>query len=452
MNEKFKYIIALGLVFSGALAIAGGRSGGGGASTGDIDFTDECFAGTTPETTICFDAGNVEVTLTDDAVTGLWKFFTDIGGGPVAAGEIDSSGSSWRVMYPTVAGVQSSAEFTNTSAFIGLSADGGSVLINETDACLRGANENGTVCVSAAGVVTISATSLVLPNLTLPVTLSDGVNNNFIFFDDGTDVGFQIPNGSTLDVFDGTQDIIKLVDLGTTGGVFANVFFGTTGTIRMCNTQACDGQYLEVSAVDGQIELRGGTADIVLFHDGAQGIGTVEDIGTEAALNMSAWRPFTANGTQTIEDADGTDRATFADNGDATFAGNAIVTGGNLDFTATSASEFNCNGACDFADNISATGLQIPSTGTLVAGIRKTVTADTDLGGAITLTCTAETNFSITGVAAGDSCTVNTPAALAATDWIQCRTLTDNVALKYCTTGTTINPATMVYSITTIEY
>lgn len=90
--------------------------------------------------------------------------------------------------------------------------------------------------------------------------------------------------------------------------------------------------------------------------------------------------------------------------------------------------------------------------GTAMVRLLKTDSASIDLGGAITANCTAETNVSITGVAAGDSCTVNTPAALATTDWIECRTLTDNVALKYCTQGAAVNPAAMVYSITTIEY
>lgn len=90
--------------------------------------------------------------------------------------------------------------------------------------------------------------------------------------------------------------------------------------------------------------------------------------------------------------------------------------------------------------------------GSVIVKVTKTATASTDLGGAITATCTAETNFSITGVAVGDACIVTTPAAIAATDWIVCRTLADNVALKYCTQGAAIDPAAMVYHITTIEY
>ena len=90
--------------------------------------------------------------------------------------------------------------------------------------------------------------------------------------------------------------------------------------------------------------------------------------------------------------------------------------------------------------------------GTTVVRIKKTASGSIDLGGSITANCTAETNVSISGVAAGDSCTVNTPAALASTDWVVCRTLTDNVALKYCTQGSAVDPAAMVYTITTIEY
>lgn len=90
--------------------------------------------------------------------------------------------------------------------------------------------------------------------------------------------------------------------------------------------------------------------------------------------------------------------------------------------------------------------------GSGIARILKTATASTDLGGAITANCTAETNFSITGVAVGDACVVTTPAALASTDWIVCRTLADNVALKYCTQGAAVDPAAMVFHITTIEY
>ena len=102
--------------------------------------------------------------------------------------------------------------------------------------------------------------------------------------------------------------------------------------------------------------------------------------------------------------------------------------------------------------NLAATLKVGGSVGTAIVTIRKTASSSLDLGGAITATCTAETNVSITGVAAGDSCTVNTPAALAATDFIICRTLTDNVALKYCSQGVGVDPAAMVYIITTIEY
>lgn len=90
--------------------------------------------------------------------------------------------------------------------------------------------------------------------------------------------------------------------------------------------------------------------------------------------------------------------------------------------------------------------------GTAIVKIQKLATSSTDLGGATTATCTAETNFSMTGVAVGDACTVSVPAALAATDWIVCRTLVDNVALKYCTQGASVDPAAMVFHITTIEY
>lgn len=90
--------------------------------------------------------------------------------------------------------------------------------------------------------------------------------------------------------------------------------------------------------------------------------------------------------------------------------------------------------------------------GTPVFKIQKLATVSTDLGGATTATCTAETNFSMTGVAVGDACTVSIPAAIAATDWIECRTLADNVALKYCTQGVGVDPAAMVFHITTIEY
>lgn len=102
--------------------------------------------------------------------------------------------------------------------------------------------------------------------------------------------------------------------------------------------------------------------------------------------------------------------------------------------------------------SVAAAGVSIGDPGTAIARIFKTATASTDLGAAITANCTTETNFSIVGVAVGDSCTVTTPAALAATDWVSCRTLLDNVALKYCSFGTTIDPAAMVYHITTIEY
>ena len=90
--------------------------------------------------------------------------------------------------------------------------------------------------------------------------------------------------------------------------------------------------------------------------------------------------------------------------------------------------------------------------GTAIVRVLRTSTASTDLGAAITATCTAETNFAITGVAVGDSCVVQVPAALAATDWVVCRSLIDNVALKYCTQGASVDPAAMVFHITTIEY
>lgn len=90
--------------------------------------------------------------------------------------------------------------------------------------------------------------------------------------------------------------------------------------------------------------------------------------------------------------------------------------------------------------------------GSVIVRSLKIATGSTDLGGAITANCTAETNFSITGVAVGDACLVNTPAAIASTDWIVCRTLVDNVALKYCSQGVGVDPAAMVYHITTFEY
>ena len=96
--------------------------------------------------------------------------------------------------------------------------------------------------------------------------------------------------------------------------------------------------------------------------------------------------------------------------------------------------------------------ITIGASGTDIVQIRHLATGSTDLGGAITANCTAETNFAMTGVAVGDSCTVDTPAALATTDWVVCRTLADNVALKYCSQGAAVDPAAMVFHITTVEY
>lgn len=75
--------------------------------------------------------------------------------------------------------------------------------------------------------------------------------------------------------------------------------------------------------------------------------------------------------------------------------------------------------------NIEVSSTVVVGGGSVIARITKTNTASTDLGGAITATCTAETNFSLTGVQVGDACIVTTPAALAATDWIVYRTLAD---------------------------
>ena len=125
---------------------------------------------------------------------------------------------------------------------------------------------------------------------------------------------------------------------------------------------------------------------------------------------------------------------------------------GDVTDAACSTCAVHVNGGLSVTGTAEANALIVGGGGSAIATIRKTASSSIDLGGSTTANCTAETNVSITGVAAGDSCTVNTPAALASTDWIVCRTLTDNVALKYCTQGTAVDPAAMVYTITTIEY
>ena len=89
--------------------------------------------------------------------------------------------------------------------------------------------------------------------------------------------------------------------------------------------------------------------------------------------------------------------------------------------------------------------------GTSIVRILRTTTASTDLGGQVVASCTAETGFAVTGVAVGDNCTVNAASLLDATGWLECRTLADNVGLKYCALGTS-DIAAMVFYITTIEY
>ena len=241
-------------------------------------------------------------------------------------------------------------------------------------------------------------------------------NNSSCF---GAECGYSITSG--LNNTGGGHDSISLVNTGASNSGWGQ---GSCNTLTSGNENSCFGRNSDSTSATGENRTALGFNALAASDNHVQLGGSAVTSMSLGGANAAGNGFHLSSGTLTV---DGT--ANKIALGDA-------VTGGTLTLIGT----------------MTVTGSTTLGGGSAIAKVTKTATASTDLGAAITATCTAETNFSITGVAVGDACVVTTPAALAATDWVVCRTLLDNVALKYCSQGATIDPAAMVFHITTIEY